>query len=350
MIGADMGLMTNEDGGHPAWREVVDGPGGLRATMPAEPVERRRTEFTSVGPVGVRGFQAEWGGATFLATCSKIPSQAHNTDYVRLLDAPLDGLVVGGKRRRPLGERLSGLPNPLGPRQDDFALPKRRDGVARIARRRWMERQGHFYQAIAVLPSALDASPVVERFLRSLAAIPIALDRRGLTPAWQRRVADRDHGFAVLWPERLDDFAIRVTSTATGSLHRATYFTFQVSLGVAVAVHDYHPPWLRPRHELRIDPAEMIADVRDRFLAEHDAELLDDRRLVDRHDFTARFRTPTPAGASEMRARPPGLGAARVEARIYPGANRAWLVYATTPDDREHRGAASYLESFERVE
>ena len=119
---------------------------------------------------------------------------------------------------------------------------------------------------------------------------------------------------------------------------------------MAVVVYDYHPPWLRPRHDLRIGPAAMIADVRDRFLADHDAELLDDRSVGDRHDFTARFRTPTPAGASEMRAQPPGPGAVRVEARIHSGTARAWLVYATSPDDREHRGVASFLESFERVE
>ena len=153
------------------------------------------------------------------------------------------------------------------PREEDFALPSRKGGVKWIARRRWMVRQGFFYHAIAVMPETCSTSADVARFLGSLETVPIAVDRRGLTPAWTRKTS-KEEGFTVLWPERFDDTVICVVPTPTRSAMNSTYFVFQRSMGFAVTVVRYHSGTIMHPVNVPIEEAEAWMTWRDRFLSE----------------------------------------------------------------------------------
>src|SRR5262249_17905008 len=139
-------------------------------------------------------------GILYLAAYSECHARLSALEYMMVRDGPLDEWVPGARRRKLLGERLVVGGGPKGPREDDFALPTRKGGGKLIARRRWMERQGFFYQAIVVLPENVAETASVARFFESLEAAPVAVDPRGLTPAWTRHKA-MDEGFTALWPE-----------------------------------------------------------------------------------------------------------------------------------------------------
>lgn len=329
----------------PPWWRVVDAALGFEVALPGEPTERGAVERTGVGPVAIRGVGSEHEGVAYLAAASKVPGRGDLDDYARLLDAPFDRLVVGGRRRRLLGESSAARwQDPSGPRETSFALPLRRDGVRRIARRRWLERQGHLYQALAVLPEGRADDPAIARFLGSLAVVPVAPDRRGLTPAWRPRVA-RDHGFAVLWPERLDDGFLHARTSDFGRVGGLTFFAVDLRLGFTVAVRDHDPP---------LDPAALVADLRAEFLAAHAARLLDERPALEPGGLVgSRFRAevvgPPPAEPPALRPRPPGPGTHAL-GRIVAGRHRAWLLAATLPDDRPHPGVEAFLASFRRLD
>src|SRR5262249_51792048 len=162
--------------------------------------ELTATLKAGVGLVAVHGFRAEHDGIVYLAAYAECHARLDIYEYRTILDVPLDRWVPGAGRRRELGERLlRGQMIPGAPREADFGLSSRKGGHKWIARRRWMERQGFLYQAIAVMPATRAESADVARFLDSLESVPIALDRRGLTPSW-RRTRCGDDGFAVLWP------------------------------------------------------------------------------------------------------------------------------------------------------
>ena len=112
-----------------------------------------------------------------------------------------------------------------------------------IARCRWMQWQGHLYQAIVVVPRSRADSPDIAKFLGSLVAIPLEEDNRGLTRAWQP-IRSREEGFTVLWAEvfRELDGTIHVVEARPWSVAGRTFFTFQRSMGFAVAVDHYYPP------------------------------------------------------------------------------------------------------------
>jgi hypothetical protein len=348
--------------GHQTFGEEADGAfrrpfiandGGLKVYLPSDPTERNATLRTGVGPVEVHGFYAEHNGIVYLAAYSECHARLSLLEYVKVLDAPLDQWVPDAERRKPLGERLLAAEGSMGPREEDFALPSRKGGEKLIARRRWMERQGFFYQAIVVMPEARAASAEVAEFLGSLEVAPIAVDRRGLTPAWKRHKS-KDEGFTALWPERFDDAMIRVVKTPTWSASYSTYFVFQRSMGFAVTTIRHYPPTLLAPGVLRIGAAEALDSVRDRFLCDYHAELLRERpillgELVGR-EFEARF-----AGATnkehESRRHPPGPGVGRVKARLYVSLPRVFLVFVTTPNGQDtHKGVESFLNSFRLVE
>jgi hypothetical protein len=223
----------DEEAGGPSWKRFIASEGGFQVDLPSDPARQDATVKTGVGSVKIHGFRAEHDVIVFLGTYSECSARLSLLEYVKILDAPLDLWVPGAGRRKSLGERLLPRGGPRGPREEDFSLPSRKGGVKWIARRRWMERQGHFYQAIAVLPVSQAASAHVARFLESLEPIPIAVDRRGLTPAWKRPRSKND-GFSALWPERFDDPLIRVVKTPTRSLAYSTSFVFQRRMGFAV--------------------------------------------------------------------------------------------------------------------
>ena len=351
------GFMTmgNETYGEEAdgipWRPFVASGGGLKIDLPSDPTEQNATLRTSVGTVKVHGFRAEHDGVVYLAAYSECHARLDLSDYEKVLDAPLDEWVPGARRRKRLGERLLMAEGPGGPREVDFALPSGKDGGKRIARRRWIDRQPFIHQAIVVMPERRAASADVVRFLGSLEAVPIALDRRGLTPTW-KRTGSQDDGFSILWPRRLDDWWFHVEKAPTRSVWYRTDFVLQESTGFAITVVRYGPPsifWLDPA-EFRMEAAEAMDEVRDRFLSEYQAQLLDER-LIHREglagrEFEARF-TGAAKGGDKSRPYPPGPGVRHVRARLYMCKPRVFLVYVTTPDGQEtHRGAETFLDSF----
>jgi hypothetical protein len=339
------------DGIH--WRPFVASAGGLKVDLPSDPTERNAIVKTSRGRMKVHGFHSMHNGILYVAAYSECHARLSVHEYVKVRDGPLDEWVRGARRRKPLGERLVVGGGPRGPREDDFALPTRKEGGKLIARRRWMERQGCFYQAIVVLPETLAGAASVARFFESLEPVPIAVDRRGLTPAWTRHMA-RDEGFTALWPERFDDPLIRVVMTPTRSAAYQTYFVFKRSMGFSVTVIHYRPPTILYPGELRIEAAEVMDDVRDRFLSDYDAVLLTERPIrlgeLAGREFEAKF-TVTTRLEDGSRRHPPGPGVEHVKARLYASGNRAFLVYVTTPAGlKSHKGIETFLDSFQLLE
>ena len=308
---------TEADGA--AWRPFIPSGGGLKVDLPSDPAEQEATSKTGVGRVKIQGFRCEHQGAIYLAAYSELHPRLDLDDHVKVLDAPLDHWVTGAGRRKPLGERLLPGLDPDGPREADFALPSRKGGEKWIARRRWIQRGWYVYQAIVVSPERLSDSADSARFLGSLEAVPIVVDRRGLTPAWTRK-RSKDDGFTVLWPDRFDDALIRVVTNPSRSAAYSTYFVFQRSMGFAVTVARYHPPSIMSPIPLRIEPAEVMDDVRDRFLSDYHAELLGEQLILRGglagRQFEAKFTDDTQEAGRSVR-QPPGPGVERVTARLY---------------------------------
>jgi hypothetical protein len=329
------------------WKTFVADDGGLKFLMPSDPTEVIVSLRTDAGPVKIHGFRSEVDDIVYLATYSERPARLNTTDYLKLLDLPLDQWVPGAIRRKSLGEQLLKGDGPL-PRQEDFALPLRKGGVRRIVRRRWMERQGFFYQAIALVPQSRADSPAVAKFLDSLEAVPIKADRRGLTPAWKPRRSS-DEGFTVLWPERFDDALIRVVKVPRPAGY-STYFVFQRSMGFAVTVVRFYPPSISNPGGFHIDAGEAVDDVRDRFLSDYQAESLVERPIDHRgvagREFVARF-TEAAKREDVSRRYPPGPGVGRVRARLFASGPRVFQVYVTTPDGADTaKGVETFLDSF----
>ncbi len=331
------------------WRPFIAGDGGLKVLLPTNPTEQTLTMKTSIGRVEVHGFRSEYDGVVYLATYSECHPRLYLDEYVELLDAPLEHWVPGAKRRKALGERSLPGWGTGGPREDDFALPSRKRGLRWIARRRWLECQGYFYQAIAVTPEAQADSAEVAHYLGSLEAVPIAVDPRGLTRAWKRKTS-KDDGFTVLWPERFDDVLIRVVESPRFAAY-STYFIFQRSMGFAVTVVRYgsiqHPG------DFPIDTAAAMDDVRDRFLADYHAELVGERPIAhggrDGREFEAKF-TGAAKQVDKSRRHPPGPAVGRVKARLYVSVPRVFLVYVTTQKGQEtDKGVETFLDSFHLV-
>ena len=124
--------------------------------------------------------------------------------------------------------------------------------------------------------------------------VPIAVDRRGLTPAWTRKTS-KEEGFTVLWPERCDDTVIRVVPTPTRSAMYSTYFVFQRSMGFAVTVVRYHSGTIMHPVDVPIEEAEALDDVRDRFLSDDHAELLGEARSFLANGLVANSRRASPS-------------------------------------------------------
>ena len=204
------------------------------------------------------------------------------------------------------------------------------------------------------MPEDRAESDEVAGFLGSLEAVPIAEDRRGLTPAWRPHKGPTDHGFASLWPERFDDPLIRAVQTPGRSASYLAYFVFQRGMGFSVTVVQYYPMTIWPPGVLRIDAVEAMDDVRDRCLADYHAELLAENPVVvgglAGREFESRFTGTAP---EEVRSRrhPPGPDVAYVRARLFFARPKVYFVYVTTPEGREdHPGIASFLDSFRLVE
>ena len=330
-----------------AWKPFVAGAGGLKVLMPPDPTEHVVAEKTSAGFVEVRGFRSDRGGIVYLATYSECPADLYLTEHATLLGSPIDRWLPEAKRRKALGERPFPGSTPTF-REEDFSLPAGKGGARKIVRRRWMERQGYFYQAIVLMPEALADAPEVARFLGSLDTVPIEGDDRGLTPAWKNK-RSRDDGFSCLWPGRFDNALIHVVAGPKTAGY-VTHFVFQRSTGYAVSAIQYDAASPLKSGEKEGKAARYHDEVRDRFLADYHAELIAERP-IDRgglagREFEAKFSDP-PNKADRSRKYPPGPGVSHVRGRLYSSDSHVYLIYATTPSGHEaDRGVEAFLDSF----
>ena len=340
-----MGQAAVGDGGDSVdWKPFVASAGGLKILMPPDPTERVETEKTGAGPVEIHGFQSDREGIVYLATYSPCPAHLSGTEYTKVLDSTVNRWIPEAKRRKVLGERPLRDSSPIH-REEDFSLVSREGGIKKIIRRRWMERQGYFYQAIVLMPEARADAPEVARFLASLDTSPIEGDARGLSPAW-KVTRSGDHGFSALWPGRLDDGFIHVTKgrKTAGSV---TFFVFEKSMGYAISAvqYDAFSP-LKPG-EKQGKAAEYFDEVRDYFLARYHADLTGERPIesggLAGREFEAKFAEKT----DQSRKHPPGPGVTHVRARLYSSGSHVYMIYVTTsPGQEADKGAATFFDSF----